>query len=154
MGQEGGVVMKKIILFVFSLLLSSQLAWAGRVLPPDMRLAVLKKVNYPDIVLSGDGWTWTQILTLGLMQTPKGGVFVGCQIVFSRLFIILHAASDANAKRGAPLFCFCCRFSAMHGFESIFKIDIIGFKNLLVVQVNQLEFIIFCHCMFPFCPVY
>jgi len=36
-----------------------------------MRLAVLKKADYPDIVLSGDGWTWTQILTLGLVNNNQ-----------------------------------------------------------------------------------
>ncbi|UOP00605.1 hypothetical protein [Kingella potus] len=63
--------MKKIFLFVCTLFLASHMAFAGRVLPPDMRLAVLKKADYPDIVLSGDGWTWTQILTLGLVNNNQ-----------------------------------------------------------------------------------
>ena len=45
--------------------------WAARVLPSDIRLAVLKQVNYPDIVLVGDGWSWTQILTLGLLGSNR-----------------------------------------------------------------------------------
>ena len=64
-------MMKKIFLFACALFLSSQMALAGRVLPSDMRLAVLKKADYPDIVLSGDGWTWTQILTLGLVNNNQ-----------------------------------------------------------------------------------
>ncbi|MDO4877685.1 MAG: hypothetical protein Q3966_00120 [Neisseria sp.] len=63
--------MKKIILSCAAFLLSVQFAWAGRVLPPDIKLAVLKKVDYPQVVLAGDGWTWTQILTLGLVDNNR-----------------------------------------------------------------------------------
>lgn len=63
--------MKKTILLVCALLLSSQIALAGRFLPKDIRLAVLKKVDYPNVVLAGDGWTWTQILTLGIVDNNR-----------------------------------------------------------------------------------
>ena len=55
--------MKKTILLVCALLLSSQIALAGRFLP--------KKVDYPNVVLAGDGWTWTQILTLGIVDNNR-----------------------------------------------------------------------------------
>ena len=47
------------------------MAVAGRFLPKDIRLAVLKKVDYPNVVLAGDGWTWTQILTLGIVDNNR-----------------------------------------------------------------------------------
>ena len=49
-----GCYMKKLLVLGFTLFIGSQV-WAARVLPSDIRLAVLKQVNYPDIVLAGDG---------------------------------------------------------------------------------------------------
>ena len=65
-----GCYMKKLLVLGFTLFIGSQV-WAARVLPSDIRLAVLKQVNYPDIVLAGDGWSWTQILTLGLLGSNR-----------------------------------------------------------------------------------
>lgn len=65
-----GCYMKKLLVLGLTLFIGSQV-WAARVLPSDIRLAVLKQVNYPDIVLSGDGWSWTQILTLGLLGSNR-----------------------------------------------------------------------------------
>ena len=56
-------------LFLMALLFISQATWAARILPNQIQLAVLQQVNYPQVVLSGDGITWTEILTLGLV-TP------------------------------------------------------------------------------------
>lgn len=63
--------MKKSVFLAIAFLLGFQFAWAGRVLPADIKLAVLKKVEYPQVVLAGDGWTWTQILTLGLVDNNR-----------------------------------------------------------------------------------
>ena len=62
--------MKKLLVLGLTLFIGSQV-WAARVLPSDIRLAVLKQVNYPAIVLAGDGWSWTQILTLGLLGSNR-----------------------------------------------------------------------------------
>ena len=44
-------------LFLMALLLISQATWAARILPNQIQLAVLQQVNYPQVVLSGDGIT-------------------------------------------------------------------------------------------------
>lgn len=58
--------MKRLILAM--LILCSSSVWAGRFLPQNLQLAVLKEVNYPEVVLAGDGISWLQILTLGLFD--------------------------------------------------------------------------------------
>lgn len=53
------------------LILFSSTVWAGRFLPQNMQLAVLKEVNYPEVTLAGDGISWIQILTLGLLDDSE-----------------------------------------------------------------------------------
>ena len=53
---------------VFITLLCSSLAFAGRSLPTDMDMAILKQVNYPQVVLGNDGISWLKILTLGWLS--------------------------------------------------------------------------------------
>lgn len=78
--QSRGIIMKK-RLFLMALLLISQATWAARILPNQIQLAVLQQVNYPQVVLSGDGITWTEILTLGLVTpTVENGSVVGLRI--------------------------------------------------------------------------
>lgn len=59
--------MKKILITLFVLLFSS-VAWAQRVVPADMDVAILKQVNYPQVVLSNGGIPWLKILTLGWLD--------------------------------------------------------------------------------------
>lgn len=58
--------MKK--LFTLLVLLCSSLTWAQRAVPADMDVAVLKKVDYPKIVLSDGGLSWLKVLTLGWLD--------------------------------------------------------------------------------------
>ena len=55
-------------LTMLTALLCSSLAFAGRSLPNDMDMAVLKQVNYPQVVLSIDGISWLKVLTLGWLS--------------------------------------------------------------------------------------
>lgn len=41
---------------------------AGRVLPRDMEMAVMKSVQFPEVVLSPDGFSWLKVLTLGWLN--------------------------------------------------------------------------------------
>ncbi|QEY25705.1 hypothetical protein [Neisseria zalophi] len=59
--------MKKILTTLFILLFSS-VAWAQRAVPADMDIAILKQVNYPQVVLSNGGIPWLKILTLGWLD--------------------------------------------------------------------------------------
>ena len=72
--------MKKRLLLII-LLFVSQVTWAARILPHHIQLAVLQQVNYPQLVLRGDGITWTEVLTLGLV-TPmvENGSVTGLRI--------------------------------------------------------------------------
>lgn len=59
--------MRRLLLLV--LLLSANLSWAGRVVPQDMNVAVLKQVSYPQVVLSPDGFSWLKFFTLGWLSS-------------------------------------------------------------------------------------
>ncbi len=50
------------------LLLCSSLTWAQRDVPTDMSVAVLKEVELPYVKLSSGGFSWTKLLTLGLVD--------------------------------------------------------------------------------------
>lgn len=50
------------------LLLCSSLTWAQRDVPTDMSVAVLKQVELPYVKLSSGGFSWTKLLTLGLVD--------------------------------------------------------------------------------------
>ena len=50
------------------LLLCSSLSWAQRDVPTDMSVAVLKEVELPYVKLSSGGFSWTKLLTLGLVD--------------------------------------------------------------------------------------
>ncbi|MDO5069675.1 hypothetical protein LVJ85_01520 [Neisseria sp. Dent CA1/247] len=54
--------------FTLLILLCSSLTWAQRTVPADMDVAVLKQVNYPQVVLSNGGFPWLKILTLGWLD--------------------------------------------------------------------------------------
>ena len=43
-------------------------AWAARMIPPDMQVAVLKSAQAPNVVLGNDKWSWLRILTLGWLD--------------------------------------------------------------------------------------
>lgn len=46
-------------------------SWAARVLPDDMDMAVLKAADYPRVVLTSEGISWLQILTLGWLDKSQ-----------------------------------------------------------------------------------
>lgn len=50
------------------LLLCSSLTWAQRDVPTDMSVAMLKEVELPYVKLSSGGFSWTKLLTLGLVD--------------------------------------------------------------------------------------
>lgn len=54
--------------FTVLILLCSSLTWAQRTVPTEMDVAVLKQVNYPQVVLSNGGFPWLKILTLGWLD--------------------------------------------------------------------------------------
>ncbi|UOO82151.1 hypothetical protein LVJ83_01335 [Uruburuella testudinis] len=54
--------------FAVCVLLCTSMVWAQRAIPQDMDVAVLKRVSYPQIVLSNDGLSWLKILTLGWLD--------------------------------------------------------------------------------------
>ncbi len=58
--------MRRLLLVV--LLMSANLSWAGRMVPKDMNVAVLKQVSYPQVVLSPDGFSWLKFFTLGWLS--------------------------------------------------------------------------------------
>ena len=43
-------------------------AWAQRTIPDDMNVAVLKKVEWPQVTLSNGGFSWVKLFTLGLVD--------------------------------------------------------------------------------------
>ena len=55
-------------LTMLTALLCSSLAFAGRSLPNDMDMAVLKQVNYPQVVLRNDGISWVKGIDFGLAK--------------------------------------------------------------------------------------
>lgn len=58
----------KIRLLFLSVYLWSSLALAARALPVDMDMAILKQVQYPQVVLGTGGISWLKILTLGWLS--------------------------------------------------------------------------------------
>ncbi|ATD65565.1 hypothetical protein ACFPVS_12990 [Neisseria weixii] len=85
------------------LLLCSSLTWAQREVPMDMNVAVLKQVELPYVKLSSGGFSWTKLLTLGLVDGNAGRFqlsrFVRIRDENDR-FIIL---GRLNAQVGKPL---------------------------------------------------
>lgn len=55
-------------LFTFLILFCASLTWAQREVPTDMNVAVLKQVELPYVKLSSGGFSWTKMLTLGLVD--------------------------------------------------------------------------------------
>ena len=53
------------------LLAASGSVWAQRMIPQNMRVATLKSVAYPQVVLANDGWSWMRILTAGWLDGSK-----------------------------------------------------------------------------------
>ena len=62
----GGLKMRR--LFAVLIMCFATASWAGRVVPPDMNVAVLQQVSYPQVVLSPDGFSWLRVFTLGWLQ--------------------------------------------------------------------------------------
>lgn len=85
------------------LLLCSSLTWAQRDVPTDMSVAVLKQVELPYVKLSSGGFSWTKLLTLGLVDGNAGRFqlsrFVRIRDENDR-FIVL---GRLNAQVGKPL---------------------------------------------------
>ncbi|WP_373753567.1 hypothetical protein [Neisseria weixii] len=85
------------------LLLCSSLTWAQREVPMDMNVAVLKQVELPYVKLSSGGFSWTKLLTLGLVDGNAGRFqlsrFVRIRDENDR-FIVL---GRLNAQVGKPL---------------------------------------------------
>lgn len=53
------------------ILFCASLSWGQRMIPADMDVAILKKVNYPEIVLSNGGFSWLKVLTLGWLDNTS-----------------------------------------------------------------------------------
>lgn len=62
--------MKKLIVGIL-LLVSMQMAFAARALPPTMDIAVLKASQGKEVVLSPDGFSWLKFFTLGWLDQSK-----------------------------------------------------------------------------------
>lgn len=72
-------LMRRLILLIA--MLFSCVAYAGRSLPLDMEVAILKSVDYPLITLAHDGISWTKALSLGLVdKTQTFNVSTGFRI--------------------------------------------------------------------------
>ncbi len=56
-------------LFTVLIMCAATAAWAGRAVPPNMSVAVLQQVNYPQVVLSPDGFSWLRFFTLGWLKS-------------------------------------------------------------------------------------
>lgn len=90
-----GKMMRKIL--AVCILLCSSLSWAQRTIPDDMDVAILKEVNYPQIVLSNGGISWLKILTLGwLDNTSAFNISPGLKIKDERNRFIVRGKLTAK----------------------------------------------------------
>lgn len=62
--------MKRFCFIVLGLLFTLP-ALAGRVLPQNMDMAVLKSAQYPQVELTEDGFSWLKLLTIGWLDGAK-----------------------------------------------------------------------------------
>ncbi|MDO5686925.1 MAG: hypothetical protein Q4G42_06045 [Neisseria sp.] len=63
--------MKRLMAMLMLSLMLAAPAWAGRVLPQDMDMAVIKSAQYPEIVLTPEGFSWLKFLTLGWLDKAQ-----------------------------------------------------------------------------------
>lgn len=63
--------MKRLMAILLLGLMLAAPAWAGRVLPQDMDMAVMKSGQYPEVVLTSEGFSWLKLLTLGWLDKAQ-----------------------------------------------------------------------------------
>lgn len=94
--------MKKIL--AIGILLCSSLTWAQRTIPEDMDVAILKKVDYPQVVLSTGGFSWLKMLTLGwLDNTSAFNISPALKIRDEKNRFIVRGKLSAKAGRAVAV---------------------------------------------------